>query len=82
MMTKQFRPLYPGQEGDNAVYQLYLRRPRQEEELSLLQWLRNHSISNNNAKALASNLNRLHNWNCEWLSRPNIALRDGDDDKR
>ena len=51
-MTKQFRPPYPGQEADNAVYQLYLRRHRQEEDLSLLQWLRNHTTSNNNAKAL------------------------------
>ena len=44
-LTKQFKPPFPDQTDGNTVYQLYLRRPPTEEDLPLLQWLRNHSIS-------------------------------------
>ena len=51
-LTKQFKPPFPDQTDGNTVYQLYLRRPPTEEDLPLLQWLRNHSISNNKTKPL------------------------------
>lgn len=52
-LTKQFRVPHPGQEGNNVVYQLYIRRDRGEEHLSILQWLRNHTTTANKAKTLA-----------------------------
>ena len=51
-MTKQFRPPYPDQAADNPAYQLYLRCHRQDEDVPLLQWLRNHNICKNKIKAL------------------------------
>ena len=52
-LTKQFRVPHPGQEGENVVYQLYVRHYRGEEHLSLLQWLRNHTTTTNKPKSLA-----------------------------
>ena len=51
-LTKQFTPPHPGQDSSNAAYQLYLQRDRQEEDLSLLQWLRSHTIVANKSKTL------------------------------
>jgi len=34
-LTKQFRVPHPGQEGNNVVYQLYIKRDLAEEHLSL-----------------------------------------------
>ena len=51
-MTKQFKPPFPSLEADNLVYQLYLRRHRQDKDILLLQWLCNHSTCNNKIKAL------------------------------
>ena len=42
-MTRQFPP-HPDQEKENVVYQLYLRREPAEENMSLLQWLRSHTL--------------------------------------
>ena len=38
-LTNQFHVSHHGQEGENMVYQLYIRRYHGEEHLSLLQWL-------------------------------------------
>ena len=51
-LTKQFRVPHPGQEGDNVVYQLYIKGDLAEEHLSILQWLRNHTTTANKAKTL------------------------------
>ena len=51
-LTKQFRAPYPGQEQNNVMYQLYLRRERKHDGLSLLQWLRCHSIVGDRCKDL------------------------------
>ena len=53
-MTRQFTPPHPGQEDGNVAYQLYLRREPAEEILSLLQWLRCHTVVRNKAKSLGS----------------------------
>ena len=53
-MTRQFTPPHPGQEDGNVVYQLYLRREPAEENLSLLHWLRSHTVVRNKAKSLGS----------------------------
>ena len=53
-MTRQFTPPHPGQEDGNVAYQLYLRREPAEEILSLLQWLRSHTVVRNKAKSLGS----------------------------
>ena len=52
-LTKQFCVPHPGQEGENVVYQLYVRGYRGEEHLPLLQWLSNHTTTTNKAKSLA-----------------------------
>ena len=53
-LTRQFTPPHPGQENDNLVYKLYLSREATEEDLSLLQWLRCHTVVGKKAKALGS----------------------------
>ena len=53
-MTKQFRTPYPDQEMDNEPYQKYLTRERPKENMSLLQWLRMHSIVRHRVKTLES----------------------------
>ena len=51
-MTKQFRVPYPGQEMDNEPYKKYLTREPPKENMSLLQWLRMHTIVRHRVKAL------------------------------
>ena len=43
--TVLFRPPFPDQTEGNKVYKMYLQRPQNEEDQSLLQWLRCHQTS-------------------------------------
>lgn len=51
-LTKQFRPPFPDQAAENAIYQLYLRRPATKEEVPLLVWLHNHTTTRDKSKPL------------------------------
>ena len=53
-MTRNFTPPHPGQEQNNVVYQLYLRREPQHECMSLLEWLRCHTVVGKKAKSLGA----------------------------
>ena len=53
-MTRNFTPPHPGQEQNNVVYQLYLRREPQHECMSLLEWLRCHMVVGKKAKSLGA----------------------------
>ena len=53
-LTRQFTPPHPGQEKDNLLYRLYLAREPTDEDLSLLQWLRSHTVAGKKAKALGA----------------------------
>lgn len=50
-MTLLFRPPFPGQTDSHKVYQLYLQRPRAENDQPLLSWLRTHNTTSNKPKA-------------------------------
>ena len=49
-MTIVFRPPFPQQTTTHKVYNMYLQRPRAEDDQSLLQWLRCHQTSAAKAK--------------------------------
>ena len=51
-LKKHFMPPHLGQEDTNVAYQLYLRRDRQEEDQSLLECLRKHTLVGNRSKTL------------------------------
>ena len=50
-MTRNFSPPHPGQEQNNVVYQLYLRREPNHESMCLLEWLRCHTVVGRRAKS-------------------------------
>ena len=52
-MTRNFTPPHPGQEQNNVVYQLYLRREPRHESMSL-EWLRCHTVVGRRAKSLGA----------------------------
>ena len=52
--TRQFTPPHPGQEKDNLLYQMYLRRQPADENISLLQWLRSRTVVKKQTKSLGS----------------------------
>ena len=53
-MTILFRPPFPEQTTTHEVYNMYLERPRGEDQQSLLQWLRCHQTSSAKAKPYAN----------------------------
>ena len=53
-MTILFRPPFPEQTTTHKVYNMYLQRPRGEDQQSLLQWLRCHQTSSAKAKPYAN----------------------------
>ena len=53
-MTILFRPPFPEQTTTHKVYNMYLERPRGEDQQSLLQWLRCHQTSSAKAKPYAN----------------------------
>ena len=53
LSTIKFCPPDHRQETNDTTYQLYLQRDLQEEDMSLLQWLCNHSTANNRGRTLA-----------------------------
>ena len=50
-MSLLFRPPFPAQTDSHKVYQLYLQRPRVENDQPLLSWLRSHNTTSNKPKA-------------------------------
>ena len=53
-MTRQLTLPHPDQEKENVVYQFYLHREPAEENMSLLQWLRSHTVVRKKTKSLGS----------------------------
>ena len=53
--TVLFRPLFPHQTEGKKVYKMYLQRPQNEEDQSLLQWLRCHQTSGSKPKPYTDN---------------------------
>ena len=53
-MMRQFTPPRPGEEKENVVYRLYLRQAPAEKNMSLLQWLKSHTVVRNKGKSLGS----------------------------
>ena len=49
--TLLFRPPFPDQMSTHKVYNMYLQRPRGEEDQTLLQWLRCHQTSGSKPKS-------------------------------
>lgn len=49
-ITLLFRPPFPDQTSTHKVYNMYLQRPRGEDDQSLLDWLRSHQTSGSKPK--------------------------------
>ena len=54
-MTVLFQPPFANQTATHKVYNMYLQRPRAEDDQSLLQWLRWHQTSTSKPKPYADN---------------------------